>query len=135
MGRTFYFCYWNNYNKRPVLQFWKMCLLNLDGQFLLQTSDGCVMQFCCSHQTVSLFSVGEIRKWFSSLAMTLSIVYPKWIIIIQSMFKPPNCSIMFQYLNQVILWDRIIRRGENAVLDLTEMNCKYYFFDDGAGLR
>ena len=55
--------------------------------------------------------------------------------IIQSMFKPLNCPITFQYLNQVILWDKIIRRGENAVLDLTQRNCKYYFFDDGAGLR
>jgi len=38
-------------------------------------------------------------------------------------------------LNQVVLWDKIIRRGENAFLDLNMMNCKYYFFDDGAGLR
>jgi len=38
-------------------------------------------------------------------------------------------------LNQVVLWDKIIRRGENAYLDLHEMNCKYYFFDDGAGLK
>jgi len=38
-------------------------------------------------------------------------------------------------LNQVVLWDKIIRRGENAMLDLNMMNCKYYFFDDGAGLR
>lgn len=38
-------------------------------------------------------------------------------------------------LNQVVLWDKIIKRGENARLDLREMNCKYYFFDDGSGLR
>eukprot|EP00111_Clytia_hemisphaerica_P000270 TCONS_00000694-protein len=38
-------------------------------------------------------------------------------------------------LNQVVLWDKIIKRGENAYLDLREMNCKYYFFDDGSGLR
>jgi len=38
-------------------------------------------------------------------------------------------------LNQVVLWDKIIKRGENAYLDLSSMNCKYYFFDDGAGLK
>ncbi|XP_002165721.1 signal peptidase complex subunit 3 isoform X1 [Hydra vulgaris] len=38
-------------------------------------------------------------------------------------------------LNQVVLWDKIIKRGENAYLDLQDMNSKYYFFDDGAGLK
>ncbi|ENN79112.1 signal peptidase complex subunit 3 isoform X1 [Dendroctonus ponderosae] len=38
-------------------------------------------------------------------------------------------------LNQVVLWDKIILRGENAVLDFKNMNTKYYFWDDGDGLR
>lgn len=38
-------------------------------------------------------------------------------------------------LNQVVLWDKIILRGENAVLDFKNMNTKYYFWDDGNGLR
>ncbi|GLH05025.1 Signal peptidase complex subunit 3 [Gryllus bimaculatus] len=38
-------------------------------------------------------------------------------------------------LNQVVLWDKIIQRGENAVLDFKNMNTKYYFWDDGNGLR
>lgn len=38
-------------------------------------------------------------------------------------------------LNQVVLWDKIIKRGENAALDFKNMNTKYYFFDDGNGLR
>jgi len=37
-------------------------------------------------------------------------------------------------LNQVVLWDKIILRGENALLDYRSMNTKYYFFDDGNGL-
>eukprot|EP00088_Acartia_fossae_P042056 TRINITY_DN4403_c0_g1_i1.p1 TRINITY_DN4403_c0_g1~~TRINITY_DN4403_c0_g1_i1.p1 ORF type:complete len:181 (-),score=22.57 TRINITY_DN4403_c0_g1_i1:431-973(-) len=37
-------------------------------------------------------------------------------------------------LNQVVLWDKIIQRGENAMLDYRSMNTKYYFFDDGNGL-
>nr|QBH72901.1 microsomal signal peptidase 23 kd subunit [Thermobia domestica] len=38
-------------------------------------------------------------------------------------------------LNQVVLWDKIIQRGENAVLDFKNVNTKYYFWDDGNGLR
>ncbi|KAJ8664361.1 hypothetical protein QAD02_006023 [Eretmocerus hayati] len=38
-------------------------------------------------------------------------------------------------INQIILWDKIILRGDNAVLDLKNMNTKYYFWDDGNGLK
>ncbi|XP_002736991.1 signal peptidase complex subunit 3-like [Saccoglossus kowalevskii] len=38
-------------------------------------------------------------------------------------------------LNQVVLWDKIIRRGETTKLDFKSMNTKYYFFDDGNGLK
>ncbi|XP_065339484.1 signal peptidase complex subunit 3 [Cloeon dipterum] len=38
-------------------------------------------------------------------------------------------------LNQVVLWDKIIQRGENAILDFKNVNTKYYFWDDGEGLK
>merc|ERR1711978_784413 len=38
-------------------------------------------------------------------------------------------------VNQVVLWDKIIQRGENAILDYRSMNTKYYFWDDGNGLK
>ncbi|XP_014229334.1 signal peptidase complex subunit 3 [Trichogramma pretiosum] len=38
-------------------------------------------------------------------------------------------------LNQIILWDKIIIREDNAMLELKNMNTKYYFWDDGNGLR
>lgn len=38
-------------------------------------------------------------------------------------------------LNQVVLWDKIIRRGDNAILDYKNLNTKYYFWDDGHGLK
>lgn len=38
-------------------------------------------------------------------------------------------------VNQIILWDKIILRGDNAVLDFKNMNTKYYFWDDGNGLK
>ncbi|XP_055319767.1 signal peptidase complex subunit 3 [Sitodiplosis mosellana] len=38
-------------------------------------------------------------------------------------------------LNQVVLWDKILLRGENAQLDYQNLNTKYYFWDDGNGLK
>lgn len=37
--------------------------------------------------------------------------------------------------NQIVLWDKIVLRGDNAVLDFKNINTKYYFWDDGNGLR
>ncbi|XP_031843448.1 signal peptidase complex subunit Spase22-23 [Nomia melanderi] len=37
--------------------------------------------------------------------------------------------------NQVILWDKIVLRGDKAALEFKTMNTKYYFWDDGNGLR
>ncbi|XP_051870488.1 signal peptidase complex subunit 3-like [Pristis pectinata] len=38
-------------------------------------------------------------------------------------------------LNQVVLWDKIIMRGENPRLDFHDMRPKYLFLDDGNGLK
>ncbi|CAF4454010.1 unnamed protein product, partial [Adineta steineri] len=38
-------------------------------------------------------------------------------------------------LNQVILWDKIIKRGENANINIRDLATKYYFWDDGEHLR
>lgn len=57
-----------------------------------------------------------------------------------------NCKQLFLYLvaeyetksnklNQVVLWDMIIKRHENAELDIKNQHTKYYFFDDGHGLK
>ncbi|KAF7993744.1 hypothetical protein HCN44_010339 [Aphidius gifuensis] len=41
----------------------------------------------------------------------------------------------YNEINQVVLWDKIVLRGDNAVLDFKNMNTKYYFWDDGNGLK
>ncbi|BFZ24598.1 hypothetical protein BsWGS_27636 [Bradybaena similaris] len=38
-------------------------------------------------------------------------------------------------LNQVVIWDKIIERGNESVLDFRNTNTKYYFWDYGNGLR
>ena len=45
-------------------------------------------------------------------------------------YETPN-----NVVNQVVLWDKIVKRGENALLDYRSMNTKYYFWDDGNGLK
>ena len=44
-------------------------------------------------------------------------------------------SLSSQCVNQVVLWDKIILRGEKAIINYKEINGKYPFFDDGTGLR
>jgi len=43
--------------------------------------------------------------------------------------------LLFQKLNQVVIWDLIIKRGENSLLDYRRSNTKYYFWDYGNGLK
>lgn len=57
-----------------------------------------------------------------------------------------NVKMIFLYLvaeytseanqvNQVVLWDKIVLRGDNPVVDLKSMRTKYFFFDDGSSMR
>ncbi len=39
-----------------------------------------------------------------------------------------------QIINQVVLWDKIIKRGEPATISAAGIKSKYPFFDDGFGL-
>lgn len=38
-------------------------------------------------------------------------------------------------LNQVVLWDYVLNRGEKGQLRLRNQNPEYYFWDDGFGLK
>lgn len=42
--------------------------------------------------------------------------------------------ILLQALNQVVLWDKIVMREDNQLIDLKSVDPEYYFFDDGRGL-
>jgi hypothetical protein len=44
-------------------------------------------------------------------------------------------SILLQKFNQVVLWDKIILRDDKSKLTYHTMNTKYYFFDNGNGLK
>lgn len=51
-------------------------------------------------------------------------------LYLTAVYKTPN-----NLHNQVVLWDKIIQRGESAILDYKSINTKYYFWDDGNGLK
>ncbi|VDK34743.1 unnamed protein product [Taenia asiatica] len=51
-------------------------------------------------------------------------------IFLAAEYKTPSNSV-----NQVALWDKIIRRGENYDIQYKSMKGKYPFWDDGSGLR
>lgn len=36
-------------------------------------------------------------------------------------------------INQAVLWDKIILRGDSSVLDIRSIPTEYNFFDDGMG--
>lgn len=54
---------------------------------------------------------------------------------VRQLVIPKLFFLKHHIINQVVLWDKIIRRGENANLKLKNMNPTYYFLDDGNGLR
>nr|CDS32113.1 signal peptidase complex subunit 3 [Hymenolepis microstoma] len=51
-------------------------------------------------------------------------------VFLAAEYKTPTNEV-----NQVVLWDKIIRRGENYKIQYKRMNGKYPFFDDGFGLK
>ena len=42
--------------------------------------------------------------------------------------------VLSQIINQVVLWDKIIKRGDPATITASSIKSKYPFFDDGFGL-
>ncbi|NXT60659.1 SPCS3 peptidase, partial [Chaetops frenatus] len=87
---------------------------------------------------------------FVTFDITADILYGKNVffltcIHLQSIFDW-NVKQLFLYLsaeystknnalNQVVLWDKIMLRGDNPRLSLKDMKSKYFFFDDGNGLK
>ena len=49
-------------------------------------------------------------------------------------FLAHSCVLCVQVKNEVVLWDKIIKRGDIASISVTGIKSKYSFFDDGFGL-
>ncbi|PIO27855.1 hypothetical protein AB205_0191300, partial [Aquarana catesbeiana] len=86
-----------------------------------------------------LFTMNTVLSRANSLfAFSLSVMAALTFgCFITTAFKdrvvPVNIHVS-RALNQVVLWDKIILRGDNPKLSLKEMKSKYFFFDDGNGL-
>ncbi|XP_061687203.1 signal peptidase complex subunit 3 isoform X4 [Syngnathoides biaculeatus] len=69
---------------------------------------------------------------FITFDLSADILY----ISVRTMESPaPSPRAPKMSLNQVVLWDKIVLRGENNKLNLRNTKSKYFFFDDGNGLR
>ncbi|CAG5120565.1 unnamed protein product [Candidula unifasciata] len=77
----------------------------------------------------------------SLFAFTLSVMAALTFLCFLSTFfndhiRPVDIKVgKVTALNQVVLWDKIIERGEESLLDYHSANTKYYFWDYGNGLR
>ncbi|NXY73680.1 SPCS3 peptidase, partial [Glareola pratincola] len=70
------------------------------------------------------------KKWFAN---GLNIF--DWNVKQLFLYLSAEYSTKNNALNQVVLWDKIILRGDNPRLFLKDMKSKYFFFDDGNGLK
>lgn len=44
-----------------------------------------------------------------------------------------DVCLLSQVINQVVLWDKIIKRGDSPIIDIKDIRFEYDFFDDGHG--
>lgn len=51
------------------------------------------------------------------------------------LYLTANYKTSDNIINQVVLWDHVLNRGEKGQLRLRNHNPKYYMWDDGFGLK
>uniref|UniRef100_A0A8C9G5M2 Signal peptidase complex subunit 3 n=1 Tax=Pavo cristatus TaxID=9049 RepID=A0A8C9G5M2_PAVCR len=71
---------------------------------------------------------------FSLMCIHLQSIFD-WNVKQLFLYLSAEYSTKNNALNQVVLWDKIILRGDNPRLFLKDMKSKYFFFDDGNGLK
>ncbi|NWU98457.1 SPCS3 peptidase, partial [Upupa epops] len=71
------------------------------------------------------------RKWFAEIFEGIF----DWNVKQLFLYLSAEYSTKNNALNQVVLWDKIMLRGDNPRLFLKDMKAKYFFFDDGNGLK
>ncbi|KAF4523072.1 hypothetical protein B566_EDAN003084 [Ephemera danica] len=99
------------------------------------------LTFCCflstlfvDYRTEAHMNTVKVVQKRSRLHTHLTHLF-NWNVKQLFLYLTAEYSTPSNELNQVVLWDKIIQRGENAVLDFKNVNTKYYFWDDGNGLK
>lgn len=69
---------------------------------------------------------------YEQFLLILSVTY----LVVNTIFSCsfPRCLLQ-QPINQIVLWDKIILRGDQDAFKLENVRTKYPFFDSGDGLR
>lgn len=83
------------------------------------------------------YSANRAKNDLASLSldveMDMSSIF-NWNVKQLFIFLVAEYSTPTNEVNQVVLWDKIVMRGENPVIDISSIPPKYYFWDDGNGL-
>ncbi|NXJ75997.1 SPCS3 peptidase, partial [Trogon melanurus] len=75
------------------------------------------------------------KKWLEENILTSIFSIFDWNVKQLFLYLSAEYSTKNNALNQVVLWDKIMLRGDNPRLFLKDMKSKYFFFDDGNGLK
>ncbi|KFO30835.1 Signal peptidase complex subunit 3 [Fukomys damarensis] len=85
------------------------------------------------HKSSSQSPIG-LTKFHGSNCITFENIFD-WNVKQLFLYLSAEYSTKNNALNQVVLWDKIVLRGDNPRLLLKDMKTKYFFFDDGNGLK
>lgn len=83
---------------------------------------------CQTQAYIQLISIPIVRQKQTNVH-----IYKKTTMVYTFIRYPYNVLCIVHGV-QVVLWDKIIQRGEASVVKLKNQHLKYYFWDDGNGL-
>ncbi|XP_055589086.1 signal peptidase complex subunit 3-like [Uranotaenia lowii] len=87
-----------------------------------------------SGSNVPDFSASREKIYLGFLTFDLNELF-KWSVKQLFLYLTAEYQTEQNELNQVLLWNKIILRGKNALLDFKNMITENYFWDDGNGLK
>lgn len=89
-------------------------------------------------KNVADFSAGRERNDLGFIAFNLDADFTRafdWNTKELFLYMTAHYTTKNNVFNQVVLWDHIIERGDQAKINLKNQHTKYYFWDDGNGLK
>ena len=89
-------------------------------------------------KNVADYSAGRERNDLGFISFNLDADLTKafdWNTKMLFLYMTAHYKTKANVLNQVVVWDHIIKRGQPTKLALRSQHTKYYFWDDGNGLK
>jgi len=89
-------------------------------------------------KNVADYSAGRERNDLGFLTFNMEADFDKvfdWNTKQLFLYLTAHYTTRNNVVNQVVLWDHIIERGQDTKVNLKNHHTKYYFWDDGNGLK